>query len=172
MFNPKIGITIGFDSAEIKHKSDFNFVLWDTPPLGTNYDSIIQGYLLHSDGVILMFDISNEEDFKELPYCLELITDFYELEEFPVLLVANKIDLVRKISKEEIQKFLDKNKFIGYFEVSSKTLQNVDESINFMANYIYNKENSFPKGENLHDDNNSKVGTDFSLLDYMKSYLY
>ena len=30
----------------------------------------------------------------------------------------------------------------------------------------------FEKEENLHDDNNSKVGTDFSLLDYMKSYFY
>ena len=126
--------------------------------MGGIFDSIIKGYLINSDGIILLFDISSEEDFKELPYFLEMISVFYELEEFPVLLIANKIDLERKINKEEIQEFLGKYKFIGFLEVSSKTLQNVDESANFMINYIYHKEKLFPKEESLHDNNNSIFG--------------
>ena len=70
---------------------------------------------------------------------LEKITDYYELEEFPVLLIGNKADLEKDIQKEEIDKFLDKNKFIGYFEVSCKNNYNIQDSMNFIFDYIYER---------------------------------
>ena len=42
-----------------------------------------------------------------------------------------------------IEKFLDKENFIGYFEVSSKTNKNVDESVDFMVNYVYKKDKKY-----------------------------
>ena len=76
---------------------------------------------------------------------LEKITDYYELEEFPVLLIGNKSDLEKDIQKEEIDKFLDKNEFIGYFEVSCKNNYNIQDSMNFIFDYIYEREKVFPK---------------------------
>ena len=63
---------------------------WDS--LGWNgiYDSLIQLSLIKWDGVLLLFDISSRDDFNGLNYCLSLITDYLELEDFPVLLIAKK----------------------------------------------------------------------------------
>ena len=60
------------------------------------------------------------------------------------MLVGNKADLEKKVGDKDINQFVEKNKFIRYFEVSSKTLTNLDESINFMLEYIYEKDKVFP----------------------------
>ena len=68
-----------------------------------------------------------------------MIQKFFDLEIFPVLLVGNKADLEKNVDKEEIEKFVKINNLIGYFEVSSKTFLNVDDSFDFMFNYLYEK---------------------------------
>ena len=87
-----------------------------------------------------MFDLSKKKDFDELPQLLKLITEFHELKNFPVLLIGNKSDLDIKVDEYEIEKFLDKENFIGYFEVSCKNYKGVEESVDFMINYIYKKD--------------------------------
>ena len=77
-----------------------------------------------------------------------MITDFFELEEFPVLLIGNKADLEKQVKQEEIDGLLVKEKFLEYFEVSCKTFTNIDISCNFMLDYIWEKEKSFPISEN------------------------
>ena len=79
------------------------------------------------------------EDFNGLSKLVEMITEFYNMEDFPVLLIGNKSDLDIQVNKEEINNFLEKEKFIGYFEVSCKTHKNVEESVNYMVNYINEK---------------------------------
>ena len=68
-----------------------------------------------------------------------MITEYHNLKDFPVLLIGNKSDLDIQIKEEEIKKFVEKEKFIGYFEVSFKNHKNVEESFNFMINYLSDK---------------------------------
>ena len=104
----------------------------------------------------MLFDLSQREDFDDnLPHCLKMITDYFELEELPVLLVGNKADLEKQVEQEEIDEILAKEKFIGYFEVSSKTLNNVEESGDFILDYICEKEKVFPY---IEDKNKKKKG--------------
>ena len=77
--------------------------------------NLIHNYILNADGIILLFDLSDKKDFEDLPNCLRIITDYFELEEFPVLLVGNKADLEKKVKQEEIDEFLAKDNLIGYF---------------------------------------------------------
>ena len=84
-----------------------------------------------------------------------MITNYFELEEFPVLIIGNKADKERNVKKEEIEEFLKNEKFIGYYEVSSKTLLNIEESIDFMIDNIYEKEKVFPIDETM-DKKHSK----------------
>ena len=88
----------------------------------------------------MLFDLSEKKDFDNLPELLNMITEFHELEKFPVLLIWNKSDKDIKVNEEEIEKFLGKENFIEYFEVSCKTGKNVKESVDFMINYMYEKE--------------------------------
>ena len=96
--------TISFDNDKYEFKNpkyeDKKCIVWDTTNWNGRYGFIIRHFLYSIDGVILLFDLSNKKDFEELPNCLEMITDYYELEEFPVLLIGNKSDLEKDIQKE------------------------------------------------------------------------
>jgi len=92
----------------------------------------------------LYYYLSKKEDFENIPYFLTKIAEYFELEEFPILLVGNKADLEKKVKQEEIDELSAKEKFIGYFEVSCKNLTNVDESFSYMLDYIREKEKDFP----------------------------
>ena len=138
--------TIGLDKFNIQAPNPINkkIIIYDTARWGGKFDSIIRMNLLHSDGVLLLFDLSSKDDFNRLPHCLDMITDLYELEDFPVLLIGNKADLKKEVLDEEIKEFQIKGNFIGYFEVSCKNLRNVNESLDFLINYLYEKEKKFP----------------------------
>ena len=145
-FNPCVLTTIGVENSRTQYKN-INFCIYDTCRWNGRYDNIVKNYIFIADAVILLFDISDKNDFDELPKCLRMITDYFELEDFPVLLIGNKIDIKKAVKDEEIKEFLKKEEFIGYYEVSSKTFLNVDNSLNFMLNYIYEKEKKFPMME-------------------------
>ena len=135
---------------------DKKFFIYDTCRWNGRFDIMIRNYLNNADGVLLLFDLSSRNDFDQLPVCLNMITDYYELEEFPVLLIGNKADLEKKVDDTEINQFIQKNKFIRYFEVSSKTMTNVEESINFMMDYFYERDKVFPVGEAIKNTKRKK----------------
>ena len=114
--------------------------LIDTCRWNERYAFMISLYLKNADGVLLLFDITSRDDFEGLNNYLKLITKDFKLEDFPVLLIANKIDLKREIEKEEIEKFQKDNKLIGNFEVSCKEGINVIESFDFLVDYLIKKE--------------------------------
>ena len=132
--------SVGLDYRIIKELNKSKFLLWDTPRWFGSFDNQIKNKINKADGVILMFDLSKKNDFDELPQLLKLITEFHELKNFPVLLIGNKSDLDIKVDEYEIEKFFDKENFIGYFEVSCKNYKGVEESVDFMINYIYKKD--------------------------------
>ena len=132
-----------------KQYENINFVFLEISRVERRFGSMNYNYIIKTDGIILLFDISNRNDFEKIPNCLEMITDYYELEDFPVLFIGNKADNEKAVKDEEIKEFLKKEKFIGYYEVSSKTFLNVDESFNFMLDYIYKKEKKFPIAKSI-----------------------
>ena len=150
--------TIGIDYINVSYSKnkDKKFIIYDTSRWNGRFDGMIRNYLNIADGVLLLFDLSSRNDFDQLPVCLNMITDYYELEEFPVLLIGNKADLEKKVDDTEIKQFIQKNKFIRYFEVSSKTMTNVEESINFMMDYIYERDKVFPVGEAIKNTKRKK----------------
>ena len=101
--------------------------------------------LKYSDGILLLFDITSRKDFEELNYYLEKIKEEFYLDNYPVLLIANKIDEEnkREIEKREIEDFVKNNNLIGYFEVSCKTGVNVIESFDCLVDYINQNKKQF-----------------------------
>ena len=57
---------------------DKKCLVWDTANWNGRFGCLIRKFLYSADGVILLFDLSNKEDFDELPNCLEMITDYYD----------------------------------------------------------------------------------------------
>ena len=119
--------------------------IWDT--MGhERYDSITESYLREAVGVILMFDLTEEESAMVITRWVSKIREL-AWENAIGVLVGNKSDLIeeRKISEERgkaMAQFLE----VKYFECSTKDDVNIDEAFDFLVESILEKtaELNFP----------------------------
>jgi len=82
-------------------------------------------YLQGSDGAIIVMDLTRKKTLDGLDYWLEAIEKYLKVENFPIVLVGNKVDLVeqRKITSEALK---SASKF-PVFETSAKTGETVED---------------------------------------------
>ena len=99
--------------------------------------NINRQYIVGSNGIILMYDISNRDSFKYISEWYQLIKDKITYD-VPILLVGNKLDLEkqREISKEEVEKLKKKYGISSSMEISLKTGENVLDMSTQIANLI------------------------------------
>ena len=100
--------TIGMDQAtlysnlEIKkndksEKLNFEIVLVDTAGQ-EKFRSITKGYFKQADGILLLYDVTNRESFKQIKMWLESLNDIlgdHKEEKYMVFLLGNKKDLIK-----------------------------------------------------------------------------
>ena len=125
--NPQstINLDFSFKVIELEDGKKVKLQIWDTPG-DASFKSIARIYFRGAHGIILFYDISDRESFKDLNDWLDLIKN--SASESPhIVLVGNKIDLEkeREITAEEGEKFA-KNNGLLFFESSAKTGKNVD----------------------------------------------
>jgi small GTP-binding protein len=143
----KTTLGVDFGSKEIKCEYMSNDILfngvyrftakmnvWDAAGQA-HYEKIRGMYYRDAKGALLVYDVTNPESFKNLDKWVA------ELEEnlgrkVPVLLVGNKIDLERKVSREEAVGYAMKNKF-QFVECSAKTGEGVEDAFRKLAVEIY-----------------------------------
>jgi GTPase SAR1 family protein len=71
------------------------------------------------------------DSFEQIPYFMKQIHDIKDSEEFPTVLVANKVDLEssRQISTKEGKDFSEQLKNVNFFESSVKDSINIEDVI-------------------------------------------
>lgn len=111
--------------------------LWDAA--GQEHFSKIRGmYYRDAKGALLCYDVNNPVSFQNLDkWLLELEEN---LGRIPTLLVGNKIDLERKVSREDALKYVKEHGLAGFVEVSAKTGEKVNEALKKLAIEIYKRE--------------------------------
>ena len=88
-------------------------------------------------GVIIVYDISNRDSFINLRNWFNKIDEYCNEEgKICKILVGNKNDINNRKVKEEEGKNLANEKKVAFFEVSSKTNNNVNQIFVFLANKI------------------------------------
>jgi len=121
--------TIGVDYKEKDLQVGPNKVkiqIWDTAGQ-ERFRTITSSYYRGAHGMILTFDLSNEQSFKSLGKWLQEVERYAE-ENVVVVLAGNKQDLgteATKVSRDEIEEFRAKYG-LEYFSVSAKDGSNVD----------------------------------------------
>ena len=92
------------------------------------YKSIPKNYIKNMQGIILMYDITNKLSFDSI---IDWISDVKEIkgENFPMILVGNKIDLneSREVTEEMGYERAEKIQ-IEFFETSNKDGTNIQEA--------------------------------------------
>ena len=120
-------VAIATIGAEYKEKMitlnnrNIRLQIWDTSGQ-ERYRSIAQNFYRGSDGILLVFDVTNKESFENIKFWLN-----DPQVDAKKILIGNKIDLEehRVISKEKMEKLGEKYN-LNSFETSAKTGENVD----------------------------------------------
>ena len=108
-------------------------VIWDTAG-SEAFKSLTWSYYRAVSGILLIYDITNEESFRKLEFWLNECKK-YSNENVSILLIGNKSDLSkeRKVSKQEGIIFSKKHN-LKFIETSAKNNQNVIESFLNLSN--------------------------------------
>ena len=141
MEQTKSTIGTGFFTKSVKldNLDHADLTIWDFG--GQNrFRNILKDFIIGAYGALLMFDITRYQSFSNLREWVTLLRSSEEDYELPILLLGTKCDLadVREVYPEDINKFVEDYNLIGYFETSSKSGVNIDESVKFLVQYIFN----------------------------------
>lgn len=120
----------------------YKLTVWDT--VGQErFRSLPKKYYQNADGVLLLFDVTNEETFTNVSNWMKDIKDNSSKESNIIIyLIGNKIDLDdRKVSKESAEE-LAQSLGMKYFDVSCKNNLNVYEIMSRMIMECHMKFNN------------------------------
>ena len=131
MYNKKMDATIGVDySTKILKMSDSSLIklqMWDTAGQ-ENFISLIRTYYK---------DVGDRRTFNRVHFWYNELKK-NALEDYPILLIGNKLDGNRVVTDFEAQQLAMELK-CQYAEMSVKTGQNTFESIQKFTEHMYNK---------------------------------
>jgi small GTP-binding protein len=159
-FNEKIISTIGMDRKSvnfnipikdkngIEKEKNFEIQLWDTAGQ-ERFRSITKGYYKDSQGLLLMYDITNRETFDNLDKWIYGVRESMgnEKEKYIIILMGNKLDLVnedsnaRKVNTSEAEEKCKDCELIWGGECSAKdfTVEELENRFKIYTKEIYNK---------------------------------
>jgi len=138
-FSPTFITTIGID-FKIKHieidKKRIKLQIWDTAGQ-ERFRTITNSYYRGSSGIIITYDVTNMESFKNVQSWINDIGLYANLNIVKIL-VGNKCDMIdqRVVTTKQAQEFAQKHN-MHFFETSAKTGINVNDVFETIANGVY-----------------------------------
>lgn len=125
---------INIDKNGKKEKINFNLIFYDTAGQ-EKFRAITKSYYKGSDGIILMYDITNRDSFETVGNWVESIKDSIGggSDKYVVILIGNKLDLIgenlelikydREVSEEEAINICKKYDLVWGGEQSTKEIE-------------------------------------------------
>ena len=152
----------------LRSNISYKIQIWDTAGQ-EEYQAVTKSFYRNVAVVIFAFDLTNPESFTNLSNWNEIMEEFSH--DFQVkILIGTKSDAqednsnINLISETEIQSFIKKHDFLGYYETSSKESKNVDIVFNKSLDKIIENLNS------IDYDNNESINYGVRISQ-PKSYL-
>ena len=122
---PTIGASCSNITVQLENQ-DVNLVIWDTAGQD-NFRHIIPMYFNYASIIVVVYDVTADESFKDIPQWHELAATRAP-KDAKMILVGNKIDLEenRVVAHEEGRDYALNNGFVNFFEVSAKVNINIE----------------------------------------------
>ena len=123
--------TVGVDSKE-KHITldgkKYRLSIFDTTGQ-ERYKSLAFSLIKNTDGIILIYDVTNESSFKAVPDWIQSARE-KKGENYPMIILGNKIDLEdeRKVKTEDGEELAQKYG-LDFYEISNKENVNIENAI-------------------------------------------
>ena len=153
-FNDKNISTIGMDKKSLTVEIEVNennqivkkqidISLVDTAG-EERFRSITKTYFKESDGVLLLYDVTNKESFKNVESWIDSIHDslgHHKNSKYEIILIGNKVDLIgveeyiREVNEEEAKSICKEKSLIWGGETSVKNIQ-IKELENLFKDYV------------------------------------
>ena len=158
-FNESHITTMGVDFKTVKwtdpQGNQVDVKLWDTAGQ-ERFRTITYSFYKNANGVILCFDLTSQESFKNVKSWLDGIYQHTDPDIVKVL-VGNKSDLAehREVTYEQAMEVAEQHK-MEYFETSAKTRENIDNLSQSIFSSIY-KRMSVPSSQ-LGDPAHAEAG--------------
>ena len=113
--------------------------IWDTAEQ-ERYKALIRCFFQKAQGVIIVFDVTNQKTFSDLQYWIESMNShlYDDIDSIPVIIIGNKIDLPKRIVIKETAEKYAKDKNYNYYETSAKTGEGIDNAIKELARKVIN----------------------------------
>jgi len=127
-----IGLDYKLKNVQLDDGKIVKIQIWDTAGQD-RFRTITKNYYKGANGIILLYDVTNQKSFQNIKTWLDQIKEEIE-QKVSLMLVGNKIDDVdkRKVTKEEGEN-LAKELELLFYETSAKTGENIDEAFNCLV---------------------------------------
>lgn len=119
--------------------------VWDTAGQ-ERYRSITNAYYRGAEGILIVFDVTNKESFKNIENWIKEVTVFTG-NDVVIVCLGNKSDLKKGINKSDIDDFKKKTK-LEIINVSAKTGEGVEDAFKHIIELLI-KKNMEKKESNL-----------------------
>ena len=146
--------TIGIDHKVkfiSRQEKRIQLQIWDTAGQ-ERFRSLSKTLFKGSDGILLMYDISNYDSFKHIKNWIQDIKNNLgvPIEKIALIIVGNKSDLVeqRKVTFEEAKQYADEHE-LPYIETSAKEGININELFDSSIKSFLTNTKSFGGGKNI-----------------------
>ena len=135
--------------------TEINFEIWDTAGQ-ERFRSMSRSYLRESNGIFLVFDLTDQKSFEDLNYWMEEIKLSETKKNCIKILIGNKFDCEDKgVEKETIDEFIKENNNMKYLNVSAKDGVNIETMFEMMGIDCVKKIREL--GNNIEDENNITI---------------
>jgi Ras-like without CAAX 2 len=123
-----IGIEFFIKDLLIDETHPIRLQIWDFYT-EKRFRYLLPKFLKGSHGILFLFSITDKSGLTNFEKWYSIIQD--HAPNIPILLVGTKLDLEdrRNVSKQEVIAFSEQYNCIGYVEISTKKLINIDEPL-------------------------------------------
>ena len=108
------------------HTPHTQFQVWDTAGMEQFRNALVTKYYRNADGIILVYDITQQESFEHIEFWLDEVKRYIGLEKVWLVLIGNKLDqsALRKVTVEDGQALADRHG-MSFYEISARDAKQI-----------------------------------------------